>query len=355
MIRLSSLLLLVFALGLLFVGCSDNQNPLNPQEEQLLYEKGFTGLATAELVQSAIFYIYVSQASGQNVNVHRITADWMESEVTWNNFSGAYMTDIIATFTADVVGWYEVDITSLVQDWQTGQFENYGFLIAHDDLGSPRTVYNSRENIEFNPYLEVCYGMDPCENLVPTADATISEYYPEQNFGYRTLLLTGWPDPFSLEKQSMFRFEIEPADDEEGCTLTIGYWKNHAGLKKQADEITPLLNPSIWLGDEGGDKSLEVIDKYMAVDVLVMKTYGHQNNGITKLYAQLLGTKLNLLNGAGDNAVAEAIVEADAFLADYDWTDFDGFTEDEKDYVDALKNLFDDYNNGDIGPGHCDD
>ncbi|MFZ5981205.1 MAG: DNRLRE domain-containing protein [Candidatus Zixiibacteriota bacterium] len=354
MYRLSCLLLLVFALGLLVIGCSESNNPLTENEYgEVSFEKGSVVLNSAELVSSATFHVYVAQASGQDVNVHRITADWMESSVTWNNFGGAYMPEIIATFTADMVGWYEVDITSLVQDWQTGTYENYGFLIAHNELGNPRTVYNSRENLANNPYLEVCYGMNPCENVLPTADATISEYYPDQNFGYQTLLLTGWPDPFGVEKQSMFRFEVEPADEEEGCTLTIGYWKNHAGLSKQADMITPLLNPSVWLGDEGGDKSLEVTDKYMAVDILEMKTYGNDENMITKLYAQLLATKLNILNGAGDLAVAEAIAEADAFLADHDWNDWGSMNETEKDYLEGLKNLFDDYNNGIIGPGHC--
>jgi hypothetical protein len=139
----------------------------------------------------------------------------------------------------------------------------------------------------------------------------------------------------------------------EGCTLTIGFWKTHAGFGPQADVVTPLL--PIWLGDAGGDKSMYVDSASIAHDILVMKTYGHPSNGITKLYAQMLGAKLNIANGADDSAVAALIVAVDAFLADNDWTDWDGLSKPEKRVVNGWKSSFDDYNNGDIGPGHCDD
>jgi len=93
----------------------------------------------------------------------------------------------------------------------------------------------------------------------------------------------------------------------------------------------------------------------MAVDVLKMKTYGRNSNGITKLYAQLLGTKLNLANGATGMVVAGAIADADAFLADHDWNDWSGLSDADKQTVLDWKDTFDSYNNGEIGPGHCDD
>ena len=134
---------------------------------------------------------------------------------------------------------------------------------------------------------------------------------------------------------------------QEGCTRTIGYWKNHE------EEID--VDPPIWLGDAGGAKSLEVETVEIAVDVLEQHTYGSPSNGITKLYAQLLAAKLNILNGADGSAVAGAIDAADAFLADHDWNDWSGLTDAEKADVLDWKDAFDDYNNGLIGPGHCDE
>lgn len=139
----------------------------------------------------------------------------------------------------------------------------------------------------------------------------------------------------------------------EGCTRTIGYWKNHAGFGPQDDMVTPLLPQ--WLGDDDGDKSLAVTDAATAVDVLEQRTYGRPNNGITKLYAQLLAAKLNMASGADGADIADAVADADAFLADHDWNDWRDLDDDARAMVQDWKDMFDGYNNGYVGPGHCDD
>jgi hypothetical protein len=142
---------------------------------------------------------------------------------------------------------------------------------------------------------------------------------------------------------------------DEGCTFTIGKWKNWTGLGNgnQADIVTPLL--PIWLGDEGGDESLAVTTVEMAVDLLSQHVYGHPSNAITKLYAQMLAAKLNVANGASDSAIADYLADADAFLADYSYMDWKSLSKDMKDDVRMWHSAFGSYNEGDIGPGHCDD
>jgi hypothetical protein len=140
---------------------------------------------------------------------------------------------------------------------------------------------------------------------------------------------------------------------QEGCSLTIGYWKNHAGFGPQADMVTPLL--PIWLGNDGGAKSLHVTTAAMAVNVLVMKTYGTEENGITKLYAQLLGAKLNAANGASTIDIDAVMADADAFLATHDWLDWESLDDPTQQMVLDWMEALDDYNMGDIGPGHCED
>jgi hypothetical protein len=141
--------------------------------------------------------------------------------------------------------------------------------------------------------------------------------------------------------------------EQVGCSLTIGFWKTHAGFGPQDDVLSQYL--TITLGDEGGAKSLVVDSAAVAVDVLKMKTYGKNNNGITKLYAQLLAAKLNFAAGADDSAVADYVTDADAFLADHDYMDWDDLSDDDQAMVMMWQGAFDDYNNGDIGPGHCED
>jgi len=142
---------------------------------------------------------------------------------------------------------------------------------------------------------------------------------------------------------------------EEGCSLTIGFWKTHAGLGNgNQDDVLSQYMP-LWLGDDGGSKSYQVTDAVMAVDFLSQKVYGKPSNGITKLYAQMLAAKLNVAAGASDGDIATYLADADAFLADYNYMDWKNLSDEMKDDVMMWHDAFDDYNNGEIGPGHCSD
>ncbi len=141
-----------------------------------------------------------------------------------------------------------------------------------------------------------------------------------------------------------------------GCTYTIGYWKNHAGLGEgnQADEITPLIavaGGAIWLGEEGGARSIGVDDAVEAKAYL--DRLGDSYNGINRLYAQLLAAKLNILNGASDLAVDGTIAAADAFLAEHGSDDWASLCDGEQQRVNEWKRTLDFFNNGFIGPGFC--
>lgn len=144
----------------------------------------------------------------------------------------------------------------------------------------------------------------------------------------------------------------DPVDTlADGCTRTIGFWKNHTGFGPQDDKVSALL--PIELGAHGGGQSLMVGDAATARDVLKQNVYGHPSNGVTKLYAQLLAAKLNVASGASDADIAAELVAADAFLALHapeDWSSLDAA---EQDGTLFWKDAFDAYNNGVIGPGHC--
>jgi hypothetical protein len=141
-----------------------------------------------------------------------------------------------------------------------------------------------------------------------------------------------------------------------GCTLTIGYWKNHAGFGPQADKVTPLLPQ--WLGTSGGAKSIKVTTAALAVQLLSFNGSNNvfaASNGINKLYAQLLAAKLNIANGANGSSVASTIAAADAFLANNNSLSWAGLTKAQQATVNGWMSALDDYNNGASGPGHCDD
>lgn len=135
----------------------------------------------------------------------------------------------------------------------------------------------------------------------------------------------------------------------KGCSLTIGYWKTHAGFGPQADMVTRLLPQ--WLGTPSTGKSVQVTTAAQAVTLL--EKSADASNGINKLYAQLLGAKLNIKNGADGSAVAKAIADADKLLALYNANDWKSLSKSQQSDVNKLATTFDNYNNGLIGPGHC--
>ncbi|MEW5797302.1 MAG: SdrD B-like domain-containing protein [Candidatus Zixiibacteriota bacterium] len=138
----------------------------------------------------------------------------------------------------------------------------------------------------------------------------------------------------------------------ESCTYSKGYWKNHAGFGPQDDVVTPLL--PLWLGLADSTNSLAIADAQTAVDVLSQNVYGDPSNGITKLYAQLLAAKLNIANGADPADIAQTVGDADSFLGSHDWTAWETIDIEQRRIVLGWKDLLDQYNNGLIGPGHCD-
>lgn len=142
-----------------------------------------------------------------------------------------------------------------------------------------------------------------------------------------------------------------PPPPGPGCTRTIGFWKNHAGFGPQADVLTQYLSQD--LGTSGGAKTLTVSTAAVAVDVLSQKVYGKANNGITKLYAQLLAAKLNIAAAANGSPVSTVIANADAFLAMHDHNDWKSLSKSMKNTVNGWKDALDNYNNGNTGVAHC--
>ena len=134
-----------------------------------------------------------------------------------------------------------------------------------------------------------------------------------------------------------------------GCTLTIGYWKNHAGFGPQADVVTPLLPQ--WLGTSGGAKSLDVTTAGFAVQLLSFDGSNNvfsASNGINKLYAQLLAAKLNIASGASGSAVASTIAAADAFLASNNSLSWASLSKSMQATVNGWMSALDNYNNGSL-------
>ena len=107
-------------------------------------------------IDSADLHIYVETINSQVVQVHRITAPWMEDKVTWNNFGNSFAPGIEASFVGDSEGFHQADVTSLVRAWVNG-LANYGLLLE-ENLSDHHSYRSSEYSIiQYRPYLKVCY------------------------------------------------------------------------------------------------------------------------------------------------------------------------------------------------------
>lgn len=118
------------------------------------------------------------------------------------------------------------------------------------------------------------------------------------------------------------------------CTYTQGYWKNHK-------DNWPVL--SLTLGTV-------VYTQQELCDILDQPVQG---NGLVSLAHQLIATKLNLANGADPTDVIAAVNDADALIGGLVIPPVGGGYLDPS-ATSATTQVLDDFNNGIIGPGHCD-
>jgi hypothetical protein len=127
-----------------------------------------------------------------------------------------------------------------------------------------------------------------------------------------------------------------------GCTHTQGYWKNHATGKK-ADPTWALV----------GGPNAAFFSSGMSW-LTLFGTPPKGGNAYIILAHQYMAARLNVLDGATTTpAVDAALAWATTFFTTY--TPSSALTTALRDQAIAYADLLDDYNNGEIGPGHCDD
>ena len=126
-----------------------------------------------------------------------------------------------------------------------------------------------------------------------------------------------------------------------GCTFTQGYWKTHgpipSGNNGNEWPVTELMLGSVLYSD----LQLQAIFDRPAA-----------GNGLVSLAHQLIAAKLNVANGADGSAVAAAIAAADALIGGLVVPPV-GAGSLPSSATSALNATLTSFNEGDIGPGHC--
>ena len=137
----------------------------NTSKYRGLLQFDLSALPEGSTIASAILRMYMYSATNDkisaNIAPYTILQDWDENTVTWNsspdynNTSTPYSVSVLGP------GWYEWDITKMVDYWYNKIVSNYGLIMISDELTSfsTKTFFSSHntENINLTPELVVTY------------------------------------------------------------------------------------------------------------------------------------------------------------------------------------------------------
>lgn len=141
-------------------------------------------------------------------------------------------------------------------------------------------------------------------------------------------------DETSLDPASVgWHFVAWQLDPPKGCTYTIGYWKNHP-------EDWPTNNLSLYTMHEA---------------MMNLWTPPKGGNAYFILAHQYIGAELNVVNGTSiSDEVLDAWFSAQELLETYMDAEKIPKKSSDRDWAIDLADILDDYNNGLLGPCHCD-
>ncbi len=185
--------------------------------------------------------------------------------------------------------------------------------------------------------------------LIP--DSSVTDPLTDGQHGYQAVY-SGDPNylPATAEFEPLTVFT-----PPTGCTGTIGYWANHP------------CSPPITVPISIGSTTLQNIEQVVNVESINKKIdYANDgtickdgpSNGIVMLDAQFLAAKLAAAQTGPNKAdtsnatLQAAWTAAEAFRTTYDCTDWTN-AEVNQTAVREWTAVFNDFNNGLLGPGHC--
>jgi hypothetical protein len=250
---------------LVLSGCQPEMSPVEPPGTAKTLRK--VSLPGGSTVTHAYLSVYQTDSNpGHEVTAYRITAPWEETQVTWDNFAGAYdNTYSWGSFTTDGAGERVIDITSLVEKWVDGTYDDNGVLLYQEGAGT--TYYSSNyTDKDLRPKLELTYD-DGSGNksvtirrgvLGDVKDAYIWEYpgYTTQNFGGSVNLHTGLV--VNKMKYSLLQFDLTVI-----CTASIGnqVWEEKNGtLTFEQGVDAPIVGVMVTLNKGLADEQVTYTD-----------------------------------------------------------------------------------------------
>lgn len=249
----------------------------------------------------------------------------------------------------------------------TATLQNYHYDSEGNATPDGTTDFSGTANVDFgDPTTELDECVDVTDDHAGFLGTVCAEV-GNQTFTFEYTLDVGpYPECGEFEFVNVASFETndngETGSDDHtiivhvpcaGCTLTPGYWKTHS-------HHGPAPEDDAWfnLGDVDGDGILEGADELFFSSGLtyyqILWTPPSGGNAYLILAHAYIAAKLNIVNGAATTPeVDAAIAWAEAFFPGK--TPSTTLSRTLRNAAIARATTLDNYNNGLIGPGHCDE
>ncbi len=128
-------------------------------------------------INSAVLELY-NRANTTNdyFGIYRVLASWQEMVVTWSNQPAHYATAYVKVLVGGTGVW-RFDVKTLVQDWASETYPNYGFILKKDnELRSPYPYFCSSDHstTTWRPKITVDYTPSA---IAPTSFGKVKALY----------------------------------------------------------------------------------------------------------------------------------------------------------------------------------
>ena len=157
-------------------------NDTSSWDQSILIEfTDLSALSSAATINSAKLGLYRYDAYSSNpltLDAHQITSSWAEN-VTYST-RPSFNSTVESSVTTTTNGWYEWDVTNLVQQWIDGSATNYGVTILNHGTGyyqrfassdnatatSPPDILLPPTGASYRPYLDVDFTPIPAPGAI---------------------------------------------------------------------------------------------------------------------------------------------------------------------------------------------
>lgn len=200
--------------------------------------------SVSNCISSATLKLKKNAYAAPGIKAYRVTSSWTSSTVTWNNkpsFTTSGATSTCSVYSGD---WYQINVKTMVEDWKSGTYSNYGFLLkepSETNADQKTRWYSSDASSPNKPELVINYVGISCwysdSNLIGRRTNSPTLWYSKLNSNPSFMFVTGMTHAES-QWESALGISINSASSATSSSL-----KYYGGTKAEIDALG--LFPSV--------------------------------------------------------------------------------------------------------------